>query len=382
MHHKKNITLMYFIVFLQGLVFYGAIATIYRQAKGLSMTEIFMIESVSWVLMLLLEVPWGWFADRFGCRKTIIIANIIFFLSKLIFFAASSFSIFLIERVLLSIALSGLSGCDITLLYLSRGEETDNERLFARYRWCSTGGLLAASLLSPLILKISMEATAFWTILPYAAAAALSFFLVDVRGRQEEKRGINESLKAIFKNRSFLLFVVSAALITETVQSVTVFLNQVQYIKSGIDMTYFGFLLALTLVIRLITVKSHWFSRRFGKVRSVGVLFAVILLGIGCLAFTSSPALSIVLIGLVGGSMALAEPIILDIQNSSIRTRDRATILSAYSMCGSVIAAAVNPFIGIGADTSVRSGFMVCALLSALACALLLLYIAKAPKQA
>ena len=38
---------MYVIVFLQGLVFYGAVSTVYRQAKGLSMTDIFVIESVS-----------------------------------------------------------------------------------------------------------------------------------------------------------------------------------------------------------------------------------------------------------------------------------------------------------------------------------------------
>lgn len=372
---------MYSIVFLQGLVFYGAIATVYRQAKGLSMTEIFLIESVSWILMLLLEVPWGWFADRFGYKKTLVIGNIVFFLSKIIFFAASSFSVFLLERVFLSIALSGLSGCDITLLYLSKGEDQSSEKIFARYRWCSISGLLAASLLSPLILKISLEATTFLTMIPYGIAAAATFFLADVRGNHEKKPNIRESFRIVFKNKRFILFVISAALVTEAVQCVTVFLNQAQYVRSGIGMKYFGPLLALMQVIRLITVKSSWLSGRFGKLRSIGGLFSVILLGCSGLIFTTSPAISIILIGLVGGSMALAEPMIIDEQNRSVTTSDRATILSVYSMCGSMIAAAVNPFIGVSADTSAQFGFAVCAIICGAAGTLFLLYVRRIHKQ-
>jgi MFS family permease len=362
---------MYAISFLQGLVFYGAISTVYRQAKGLTMTEIFLIESVTWILMLLLEVPWGWFADRFGYKRTLVIANFVFFASKIVFFAAASFPMFLLERLLLNVALAGLSGCDITLLYLSKAPEADSEKLFARYRWCGTFGLLLASLLAPLILRTSMEATTFLTMFPYGAAFILTLFLRDVKSPGKATAGIVKSLRAVFGNRSFLLFVVSAALTTEAVQSVTVFLNQPQYLRSGIGIGWFGPLLALMQAIRLVTVKSHLFSRRFGALRSVGGLFAVILVSCALLVLTASPVLSILLIGLMGGCMALAEPMILDEQNSSVLTGDRATILSAYSMCGSVVAAVVNPFIGISSDSSVQTGLLACAVLVAAAAVLL-----------
>ena len=76
---------MFAIVFLQGFIFYGPIATMYRQARGISMYDIFIIESISWILMIIFEIPWGWFADKFGYKKTIIISNLIFFVSKIIF---------------------------------------------------------------------------------------------------------------------------------------------------------------------------------------------------------------------------------------------------------------------------------------------------------
>lgn len=63
---KKNIYLMYAISCLQGMVFYGPIATLYRQAQGVTVFEITLIESISLVLCLLLELPWGIIADRIG----------------------------------------------------------------------------------------------------------------------------------------------------------------------------------------------------------------------------------------------------------------------------------------------------------------------------
>lgn len=44
--NELNIYLMYVIVFLQGFVFYGPVATLYRQARGLNLNQVFVIESV------------------------------------------------------------------------------------------------------------------------------------------------------------------------------------------------------------------------------------------------------------------------------------------------------------------------------------------------
>ena len=50
MNIKRNIYLMYGISLLQGMVFYGPIATLYRQAAGVSVFEITLIESISLAL--------------------------------------------------------------------------------------------------------------------------------------------------------------------------------------------------------------------------------------------------------------------------------------------------------------------------------------------
>ena len=69
---KKNLYIMYAIAFLQGMVFYGPIATLYRQAQGISVFQITVIESISLALCILLEIPWGIVADKIGYKKTMI----------------------------------------------------------------------------------------------------------------------------------------------------------------------------------------------------------------------------------------------------------------------------------------------------------------------
>lgn len=81
----RNIYCMYAIALLQGMVFYGPIATLYRQAKGVSVLQITIIESVSLALCLLLEFPWGILADKIGYKRTILLCNILYFLSKIVF---------------------------------------------------------------------------------------------------------------------------------------------------------------------------------------------------------------------------------------------------------------------------------------------------------
>ena len=91
--NRRNIYLMYLISFLQGMVFYAPIATLYRRAQGVSVFEISLIETVFMLLCLGLEIPWGIVADRIGCRRTVVLCSIGYFATKVIFWQATALSI-------------------------------------------------------------------------------------------------------------------------------------------------------------------------------------------------------------------------------------------------------------------------------------------------
>lgn len=151
---KKNIYLMYAISCLQGMVFYGPIATLYRQVQGVTVFQITLIESISLILCLLLELPWGILADKIGYKKTMMISCLLYFISKIIFWRADGFTTFLAERILLSVVIAGLSGVDTSILYLSSGKN-DSQKVFGIYNGLSTAGLLTAPLCTPQRLAIT-----------------------------------------------------------------------------------------------------------------------------------------------------------------------------------------------------------------------------------
>ncbi len=364
MNKRINIYLLNIIIFLQGLIFYAPIATIYRENRGISISQIFLIESIYMILIILLEIPWGRFADKFGYKRTLVLANFIFFLSKIIFFKADSFFLFFIERLLLAISISGLSGCDSALLFLSLDEEDNSEKAFARYDFFSILGFLLGSILSTFIINISMDLAAFYTIIPYGVAFLLSFLLKDVKGKSSESIGMIKNFKCILEKRNILIFVIAIALVTEVVQSITVFLNQEIYIKSNIDVKYFGVILAVIQVIKLISIKSYKITNRIGQKNTIKLFVMLILVSSFALIFIRNGFLSFTCIALIATSMAFIEPIFMDIKNKSIKNVDRATLLSIYSMFGSVISAVVNPVIGFAANYSLEGGLIVCCIIS------------------
>lgn len=90
---RNSIRLLLVISFLQGMVFYAPVATLYRTASGISLGQIAWIESISYLLMIVLEVPWGLVTARIGYRNTLIISCALFFLSKIVFWRAQLFRI-------------------------------------------------------------------------------------------------------------------------------------------------------------------------------------------------------------------------------------------------------------------------------------------------
>lgn len=363
---RLNIYLMYLIVFLQGFVFYGPVSTLYRLERGISMYQIFYIESIFWILMIALEIPWGFFADRFGYKKTLLISNLLFFISKIVFFKAYSLGMFILERVLLAFAISGLSGCDIAFLFNS-SEGTKSQKIFGNYAALATGGYLLSALISTGMVRISIESTAFYTIFPYLLAALATIFLKDTKNINREKIMIKNSLRTILDNKAIILLVIAIAFIKESTHAASVFLNQLQYIRSGIGIEMFGLIAVGVQIVSLSSAKSYMLSDRLGKNNSIGFLLLAVLVGCGGLIFNADKILSVLLIMLVAGSMSLIEPIYIEIQNRAIFTSDRATLLSIYAMIGNVIAALINPVIGKAADFSVQAAFMVCVIISGLA---------------
>lgn len=231
MFKNKNVRLLCGMELLQGLVFYMPIATLYRQAAGIGLMQIALLESISLILSLALEMPWGMVADWIGYKNTMRVCSTLFFVSKVIFWRADGFGAFLAERILLAVVISGLSGVDSAMLYLSCPKKEWQQQLFAVYEGLGTAGMLAASLLYSLCFGNDYRLAGFWTMIAYGAAMVLSFFLKESSKlmQKKEKGSLLLVIRSVLVRPGLLLLLFAFGCFRETHQIVTVFLNQLQY---------------------------------------------------------------------------------------------------------------------------------------------------------
>ena len=333
---KRNIGILYSISFLQGMVFYSSVSTLYRQAAGITLFQLSVIEGISLVLTIVLELPWGILADYIGYRRTMISCSFLFFLSKLVFWQADSFLDFLSERILISITIAGLSGVDSSILYLSVPRE-EVHRAFSIYGNLSEAGLLCSAAIYAGWMKNQYRLAGGWTVLVYGVADLLSLGIQDVRLGEQEKRNEKsfvflDAFRQLLKNKMLELFLIAVALFQESHHMIVIFLNQLQYIKCGADNSTVTYLSMLVTFCGLAGGRSYRMTQKLGEKNSFLFLFACSSLCCVLLAVTDGLFLSVICILLFHICNALLQPLQSAVQNRGIVSKQRATLLSVNAV--------------------------------------------------
>lgn len=262
---RTSVRLLAVISFLQGMVFYAPVATLYRTAAGVGLGQLAWIESLSYLLMIALEMPWGLVTARIGYKNTIVISCVLYFVSKLVFWRADSFADFLAERVLLSVVLTGLSGCDSAYLYLCAGDE-NAQRAFGWYDAAGTAGLLCASVVFSGFVGERYRLAALLTVFSYGAAALLTLWLRPLPLTGEDAAPAAVQLRALWRglrrSPGFLVFLLACACFSEVCQFVTVFLCQPLYLRAGLSPAAMGACYIAVTVAGMSGAASHRAARR------------------------------------------------------------------------------------------------------------------------
>mgnify|MGYP005951774751 CR=1 FL=1 len=361
MFGKKNIYIMYAIAGLQGMVFYGPVATLYRQAAGVTVFQITVIESICLVIAVACELPWGILADKIGYRRTMIICCGVYFISKIVFWRADGFDWFLVERVMLGAVIAGMSGLDTSVLYLSC-EPSESQKVFGIYNSFNMAGMLVAAGVYTVFIGENYRLAALLTVISYGLAAILALGLGEVRRLEEKHAGqlweISLILKQVIHNKSLFILIIAAAFLGETHQTITVFLNQLQYSRAGMSAS----MIALVyIVMTLLGMTGGWSSqvtKRFGIRRTGTGLFLTA--GTACLvlAVCDDVLLSVTAILALRVSFSLFQPLQTRLQNQEIATENRATALSLNAVIMDVVAIFTNLVFGKAADMNLALAMM------------------------
>ena len=117
MNLKHNIIKLYLLKAVKWFMIVMPIIVLFFESKGLSLTQIMILQGTYSLFVALFEIPSGFFADIYGRKNSLVIGSIFLFLGYVIFSFFSGFNEFLFAEILLGVGGSLISGADSAILY-------------------------------------------------------------------------------------------------------------------------------------------------------------------------------------------------------------------------------------------------------------------------
>ena len=114
---QSNISKVLFINFSYMFLVLIPVIVPFFQQYGLSMEQIYILQSIFAISTVVLEVPSGYVADLLGRKNSLIAAGIFSGCGMLILNFSESFYGFILFELLTAISVSLFSGSDVALIY-------------------------------------------------------------------------------------------------------------------------------------------------------------------------------------------------------------------------------------------------------------------------
>lgn len=363
---NRNIKLYEYINYLTAAVLIWSVTTLYYNVKGLSFFEISLLQSIGSVLTICLEVPCGWFSDRFGNTLVLRISAVSSFFAVLCLILFSDFKLLIISEGLFSIASAAKSGADTALFYdtLTQLDRRDDyKKILSRIRGRQSLIRIFARLLSPALFAVAKDIP-FWISLGMYLIIVLltAGYVMPARGEEEreekaekkqeeaKKSTVKENIvRILIKYKRFIAYCVLSslmiALVSNYSQYISPFLN-----GRGLDVEWLGIILALASVGDYLGTKTtNYLSGKNQK--NVLIVLGITIAVFVCIGgITTTPIGGAV--GYFGVNMIYSPFVILlsDALNSVIDDKYRATLLSVSNMLDEMFSVVVDPIVGIGID--------------------------------
>ncbi len=378
--HSGNINRFYVFRFFASFQLWMPIWVVYLiEERGLSLTQVTALDAPFWIWLILMEVPTGAIADRWGHKISLTWGSFVYALALLIFGLAGTFPLLLGSYLVWASAMTLFSGADAAFFYDSlkaAGREEDYQKLWGRARAVQSGGTVLGLLIgAPLA-----AATNLWFPIVLSAGLMAVSGLVSLTFREpphadedDEQLGYVAGTVQAFKVAFGRAAVRTMLLLMAVVFGVGVsmqILAQPFLLSHEVSVSNFGwFLIPGQLLAIAASLTAYRFTSTFGVTRMVILMPLVVMTAaVGLGAWDSLGAF--VFYPVSTAIFAMSFPLISDYLNRRIPSSNRATILSIYQLLFSLVIAGMEPFLGAlgdhqGLPFSYRLAALVLAVLAA-----------------
>jgi len=381
---EKNIPKYYLFMALRyGMFFFIPIFVLYLKTKGITITQVMLLQAVYCLMVFTLEIPTGAIADQIGRKKTIAIGSAFGAAGILYYAFAETFTGFILAETILALGTVMISGADTSLLYdtlkiLKR--ETHFKKIQGRANAIGFTAAALASLAGGWLYTIDARLPMIAASLPFAITVFVALSM-----REPASSGTPTLAETISLIKTGIRFTATHKQVRWLVLYTAIYsafsfamfwLYQPFLIRAGISVIYFGpVFAAINLLVALGAFSSHRIENIIGEKASLIMIPALTVIA---LILLSTGHLLLGFIAIILGQFAwgYSDPVINDYINRHIASRSRATILSINSLSISMAGAIVLPLAGCVTDTySLPHAFILSAFL--LFAINILLYLAR-----
>jgi MFS family permease len=355
---KKNIWKLYLLKIIGAFMLFTPVIVLFFQKNGLSMTEIMILQSAYSVMLIVLEVPSGYFADFIGRKKSLLVGSAAMTVGMAIYGTGYSFWRFLLGELTLALGGAFYSGADSAMMYdtlKELGRESEYKKLWGKtgsYALISAG---VASILGGIIAGYNLRLTVLSMIPVFLGTLPISYSLTEPKREKKvvEKGHLKDILdtgKNIFIHNKKLRWLVVYSAVLVLVIKAGYFLYQPYFKEVSIPVSYFGAIFAgMNFVAAASSRYADEIEQKLGMKYSL--LSLVILTGLGYFLFGQIAVFySFVFAAFHQLVRGFKGPVISDYINRIVESEDRSTTLSFQSLSGRVFYAALIPLVGAIAD--------------------------------
>lgn len=354
---RANIWKLYLLSAIATFGFAMPIMIPFQQEHGLTLQQAFLLQSIYSIVLVVLEVPSGYAADRWSRRNTIILGSFTLFLGMLTYAVTSGFGGFLCAEILLALGTSFHSGTTEALTYdtlLELKEERRYLKVNGLQGFFALGSKAVTSLLVGLLAAVSLRLPFWADVTLFGSATLLSFTLIEPeRHKLTETAHLRTMWRictnALVHNKMLRSITILGTVVAAVDIQIFWFLQPYQ-LEIGLPIAFFGMTNAAMCLLGALAYKE---AHRLGKrAESLSTLFAIAFgLLLTCVAISLvSSVWGLLFFILEGIAFGLFDPISSNMVNRLTTSDVRATVLSLRSFVSRIFFAMVSPFLGYAAD--------------------------------
>ncbi|HLD28510.1 MAG TPA: MFS transporter, partial [Patescibacteria group bacterium] len=322
-------------------LFWGPILiTFISRVSGMSLSQIYVMESICVVGLFLLEIPSGALADLIGRRKTILIGSCLLFCDIMVFASAINPAMIWIANLIWVCGFSLISGADSALLYDTLkvlGRESEFKKIEGRaisYRlFLLAGCAITVGYLASINIRLPVYLSAGFKLL---FVVVIYFFIEPPMTRQgrynwREHLGLMKISILFVANHKNIKWIISFVVIIGVASKIWFFSYNPYFELVDLPLIYFGWLFCgLNIIAAISSFFSDWIARKIGDLGSIILILAVI--GIPILLMGSYVAKIMVLLVLMQNiARGHLTPFIGHFLNQYLDSENRATVISIKS---------------------------------------------------